>query len=79
MKIEQKEKKMNSENLWSIGEDCLDRNGYPKKRYYRMEIAEQAAVYLQNKNHVSLRVYHCEKCGYFHLTKNQECDGNLEH
>lgn len=56
-------------NLWSNHSDCLDGNGNPKKRYYSLSEAQNAAKYLFEMKGVVLRVYQCTKCGYYHLTK----------
>ena len=57
-------------NLWSNHSDCLDRNGSPKKRYYSLSEAQDVAQYLFEMKGLRLRVYQCNKCGYYHLTKD---------
>lgn len=56
-------------DLWSNHEDCLDGNGNPKKRYFSEFEARNSATYLEESRDILLRVYQCDKCGYWHLTK----------
>lgn len=55
--------------LWSNHQDCLDHEGNPKKRYYSEMEAQRSAAYLYESRGIELRVYHCDCCGYYHLTK----------
>ena len=57
-------------DLWKNHEDCLDGNGNPKKRYFSESEAKSSASYLKESRGIFLRVYYCEQCGYWHLTKN---------
>ncbi len=57
-------------DLWSNHTDCKDGEGKAKKRYYSLQEAQNTALYLQEEKGIELRVYRCDKCGYYHLTKN---------
>ena len=57
-------------DLWSNHSDCMDGNGNPKRRYFSYAQAQETADYLKQKLGVILRVYHCDDCGYYHLTKH---------
>lgn len=56
-------------DLWKNHEDCLDSNGNPKKRYFSETEAKNSAVYSEKSYGILLRVYRCDSCGYWHLTK----------
>ncbi len=55
--------------LWSNHRECLGSNGNPKLRYYSEKEAENMARYLLTEKNLCLRVYRCNDCGYWHLTK----------
>lgn len=57
-------------DLWTNHKDCLDGNSNPKKRYFSEREAKNAALYLKEVHGVLLRVYQCDNCGYWHLTKS---------
>lgn len=60
---------METFDLWSNHADCLDSNNNPKKRYFSELEAENTAKYLFEQKGILLRVYRCNSCGYWHLTK----------
>ena len=54
------------------GKNCLGSDGKPKNRYFTYADAESARLYSERMSGIRLRVYQCDICGYFHLTKKQE-------
>lgn len=41
-----------------------------KKRYFSEDEANETAAYQEKLNGLKLRSYHCQECGWWHLTKN---------
>ena len=57
------------DSLWSNHNECIDRNGSPKKRYFTYEQAEMTRISIEKDKNISLSVYKCNICNYYHLTK----------
>ncbi len=66
---------MSDFDLWSNHRDCLDSSGNPKRRYFSEQEALNVAAYLHTAREISLRVYKCGTCGYWHLTKDTRAFG----
>lgn len=60
---------MENFELWSNHQECLDSHGNPKRRYFSEQEASNTADYLEKINKQIFRVYQCQSCGYYHLTK----------
>lgn len=60
---------MENFELWSNHQECLDSHGNPKRRYFSEKEANCTANYLEKINNQRFRVYQCQSCGYYHLTK----------
>lgn len=48
--------------------NCLDSNGTPKHAYQTRADAERRAEIIFQEKKIRLYVYHCDDCGYYHLT-----------
>lgn len=51
--------------------NCIDRNGKPKKTYHSRLEAQEVAHHQAQTNGIALSVYQCDECQKFHLTKGK--------